>query len=397
ILSYSPAEIATATGAILTLIELTRRAFGPILALVGAVVLAYALWGGGLPGFFSHSGFDLETLVGPIWYGFQGVFGFATSTIISVVFIYIVFGAMLEGSGAGELMIRVALWATGRSRGGAGHAAILASSVFGMSSGSVVANVVGTGTVTIPLIKRRGFSPAFAGALEAAASSGGQIMPPVLGAAAFLMAQLVGLSYQSIVIASTLPALLFYFALFVSVEKEARRLGIEPLADAERPRLQPGDGLRSLMFVAPIAAILVTLALGRSTAMAGFWAVITTLVTALILNPALRQQPGKLLVALARGGYAGAQVMVAVGSIGILVGVFDLTGLGLRFAMAVSSLQTSGLLVPLLLSAAACLVLGMGMSTLPAYLIETLLRGRAICPGNASPPPGGADRNFIFI
>ena len=378
IAEFSMLDQVTALVAILTLLEYTRRCFGLILASVGALTLIYCLFGEDLPWFFRHSGFSLELTMEIIWYGLNGVFGFPTGIVVLLVFIYIVFGALLEGTGAGEVMIRMALAATAKTRGGPAHSAIIASSIFGMSSGSVTANVVGTGAVTIPLIKRRGFTPAFAGGVEAAASTGGQIMPPVRGAAAFLMTNLAGVSYQTICIAALVPAILYYGSLFIATGQEARRQGLKPYPENERPRMEKGDGWKSLMFFLPVLAIIGTLAMGRSPSMAGFWAVVTALISAVVLNPDLRRSPQKLLGALARGGVGGAQVMMAVGTIGVMIGVFELTGLGLKFATQIALLGEQTLFVALLLAAASCLVLGMGMPTLPAYLIVVLVLGAAM-------------------
>ncbi len=375
VVSFSTWDQVSALLAILVLLELTRRAFGPILASVGVIALVYCLFGADLPWIFRHSGFSLELSMEIIWFGLRGVFGFATGIVVLLILVFIVFGALLEGTGAGAVMIRMALAATGRTRGGPAHAAIIASSVFGMSSGSVTANVVGTGVVTIPLIKRKGFKGPFAGAVEAAASTGGQLMPPVMGAAAFLMTQLAGQPYQLIALAALVPALFYYGSLFVAVGQEARRLGIEPTPPDKRQKLEPGDKLKSLMFFLPVAAIITVLALGRSPSMAGFWACIVTIVSAFALNPALREDPMMLLKALAKGGVAGARIMMAVGAIGVLIAVFELTGLGLKFATQVALIGETTLFMALVLAAASCLVLGMGMPTLPAYLIIVLVLG----------------------
>ncbi|MEC9346776.1 MAG: TRAP transporter fused permease subunit [Pseudomonadota bacterium] len=378
VVNFSTVDQVTALVAVLTLLELTRRVFGLILAMTGLIVLLYCLFGQDLPWIFRHSGFSLELTMEILWFGVQGIFGEPVGIVVLLIFIFIVFGALLEGTGAGAVMIRMAITATAGTRGGPAHSAIIASSIFGMSSGSVVANVVGTGVVTIPLIKRRGFSGAFAGAVEAAASTGGQIMPPVMGAAAFLMVSLAGVPYQHIAIAALLPALFYYGNLFVAVGLEARRLGLKPIPKGERPKIEKGDWLKSLMFFLPIIAIIATLALGRSPSMAGFWAVVATLVAGLVLNPDLRRNPQQLLRALANGGVAGAKIMMAVGTIGVLIGVFNLTGLGLKFATQIALLGDQSLFIALLLAAASCLVLGMGMPTLPAYLIIVLVLGLAM-------------------
>lgn len=378
IVFYSTLDTVSALIALLTLLELTRRVFGFVLALFALATLLYCLFGANLPWIFRHSGFSLEQTVEIIWFGFQGVFGFPTGIVILLVFIFVVFGSLLEGSGAGNVMIRLALFATARTRGGPAHSAIIASSIFGMSSGSVTANVVGTGTMTIPLIKRRGFPGSFAGGVEAAGSTGGQLMPPVMGAAAFLMSQLAGVSYQTICIAALIPALLYYGSLFVSVAYESRRLGLEPIHPDAIVRPEKGDGLKSLMFFVPLAAIIVTLWMGRSPAMAGFWAAATTIGTGLLLNPELRRNPGRLFTALAKGGVAGAHIMMAVAAIGLMIGVFDLTGIGLKFAGQVAALGAESLMPTLILAALACLILGLGMPTLPAYLVIVLVLGATL-------------------
>ncbi|MEC7764297.1 MAG: TRAP transporter fused permease subunit [Pseudomonadota bacterium] len=375
---YTTIDKLSALIAVLTLLELTRRIFGLVLASVGLLGLLFCFFGASLPGVLRHSGFSLEQTLEIVWFGMQGIFGVPLGIVVLLIFIFIVFGALLDGTGAGNTMIRMALAATARTRGGPANSAIVASSVFGMSSGSVVANVVGTGVVTIPLIKRRGFSPAFAGGVAAAASTGGQIMPPVMGAAAFLMAGLVGLPYQSVAIAALIPALFYYANLFIVVNLEARRIGLEPTLGADRPRIEPGDWRKSLAFFLPVAAIIGTLAMGRSASMAGFWAVVVTIVTGLIVNPELRRDPKRIFKALAEGGMGGARILVAVGTIGMLIAVFNLTGVGIKFAGTIASLGNESVFIALLLTAASCLVLGMGMPTLPAYLIIVLVLGTAL-------------------
>ena len=187
LIDYSRTDQFIALGALVALIELTRREFGLGLSLFAAITLGYCLFGQSLPWGLDHAGFSLDQVMQGMWYGFTGVFGQPVAVMIELLFIYIIFGVLLEATGAGQALVRMAIRVTGRLPGGPAHAAILASMLFGTMSGSVAANVAGTGAFTIPMIKRRGFSPAFAGAVEAAASTGGQVIPPVMGAAAFLM------------------------------------------------------------------------------------------------------------------------------------------------------------------------------------------------------------------
>ncbi|MEZ5653509.1 MAG: TRAP transporter fused permease subunit [Burkholderiaceae bacterium] len=374
---FSPFDQFVALGAILTLIELTRRLFGVPLALLALLGVIYTLYGEHLPGIFRHTGFRLEEMVEVVWYGFQGVFGLPTAIVLSLILIFIVFGAVLEETGAGDTLIKMAFALAGGSRGGPAHAAITASAIFGTMSGSVAANVVGTGAFTIPLIKRRGFSATFAGAVEAAASTGGQIMPPVMGAGAFMMAELVGLPYLQVCLAALIPALLYYASLFIVVIFEARRLDIKPIPVAEREKLSRTDYINALMFLVPIAVIIGVLMTGRSPAMSGFYATVSALLMGFI-NPAIRRQPKRLLRAITNGGIGGARIMMAVGAIGVMLAILDLTGVSLRFASAINVIADANLFFALLVTATACLVLGMGMPTLPAYLIIVLVLGPAI-------------------
>ena len=366
-----------ALGSMLAVMEMTRRIFGLPLALVGLIALVYCLFGADLPWIFRHSGFSLDQTVEIVWYGFKGVFGFPTGIVLTLILIFIVFGSVLQATGAGESLIRIAFALTGRTRGGPAHAAIAASAVFGTMSGSVAANVVGTGVLTIPMIKRRGFLPEFAGGVEAAASSGGQIMPPVMGAAAFLMAELVGVSYLTVCMAALLPAMFFYASLFTSVSLEAARLGIEVVPKEERQKLTREDYVHSLMFIAPVIAVVIPLVMGRSPAAAGLAGTITAIVFGFI-NREVRREPIRLIRGLMRGGVAGAAIMMAVGAIGVLLGVLELTGIGLKFAGAISSISGDSLILGLFAAAGSCLILGMGMPTFPAYLIIVLVLGPAI-------------------
>ena len=377
LVDFSPTDQWIALGATLVLIEVARREFGWGLAGFAALALAYCFVGTYLPSWMRHGGFSLDQAMQGIWYGFQGVFGMPVAILLEVLFIYIVFGVVLEATGAGASMIRMSLSIVGRIPGGTAHAAIVASSLFGSVSGSTVANVVGTGTFTIPMIKRQGFSPAFAGAVEAAASSGGQIMPPVMGAAAFLMAQLTGIPYLTICVAALLPALIYYGTLFFAVYIEARRLGIRPLEAHEMPRLTLSDWLNATTFVLPILTIVATMAAGRSPAMAGFFATVVALALG-FLNPAVRRAPLCLVQALARGGINCARILVAVGAIGVVIAALNLTGLGLGFAQAVLAVTGESLFLGLLLTALACIALGTGLPTLPAYLIIVLVMGPAM-------------------
>ena len=377
LISYSKTDQWLGFLALIACIELTRREFGLGLTIVAGAVLAYCLWGQYLPGVLRHAGFTLDQIVQGTWYGYAGVFGLPVSVVIELLFIYIVFGMVLEATGAGRALIRIAVRATGRVAGGPAHAAIVASTLFGSMSGSVTANVVGTGTFTIPMMKQKGFRPEFAGAVEAAASTAGQFIPPVMGAVAFMLAQLTATPYLMVCIAAIVPAAAYIIALVTAVWLEARRSGIGATAPEDMPVLNRRDALDSLMFIGPIIVVVAILIAGRSPAMAGFGATVSALVLG-FLNPEVRRNPWVLVDALAKGGISAARIMIAVGAIGIVVAGMNLTGLGLNFAQSIGALGSHNLFLSLILTALACLALGMGMPTLPAYLIIVLVMGPAL-------------------
>jgi len=313
-----------------------------------------------------------------LWYNTnKGVFGAITNIVLSTVFIFIIFGVLLEGTGAGDTLLKFAFLATRRTRGGPAHAAILASSFFGTMSGSTVANIVGTGTFTIPMIKKRGFSPTFAAGIEATASSGGQIMPPIMGAAALVMADLTGVGYLNIIVAALIPALLYYFSLFSAVTVEARRQGIEIQPLSVDDKITRIDWINSVLFIGPILTVIASLVAGYSTSAAGFYAVVVLLVLS-VINPEVRRDPMRVWRSFIKGAESGATLLIAIAAIGMLVGSLDSTGLGLKLANVIGEIRGDSLFSALLVAMVGALVLGMGMPTLPAYLIIVLVMGPAM-------------------
>ncbi|MEM6986881.1 MAG: TRAP transporter fused permease subunit [Pseudomonadota bacterium] len=367
-----------ALAGLVVFLELCRRLWGWGLFGVGVFGVAYLLVGQDFPGFLAHAGFSLTEVAEALWYNTnKGVFGSITNIVLSTVFIFILFGTLLEGTGAGDTLLKFALLATRRTRGGPAHAAILASSLFGTMSGSTVANIVGTGTFTIPMIKRRGFSPTFAAGIEATASSGGQIMPPIMGAAALVMADLTGAGYLNIIVAALCPALFYYFSLFSAVTFEARRQGIEIKPLTIDDTITRVDLINSVLFVGPIVTVIGSLIAGLSTSAAGFNAVCVLLVLS-VINPDVRNDPARVWRSFLKGAQSGASLLIAVAAIGILVGSLDSTGLGLKLANMISAVRGESLLSALMIAMIGALILGMGMPTLPAYLIIILVMGPAI-------------------
>ncbi|HSH57549.1 MAG TPA: TRAP transporter fused permease subunit [Halomonas sp.] len=372
-----PVDVVLGVGALVVVLEMTRRAVGLPLVLVCLVAIVYALFGEYAGGMLGHAGVGVDSLMLTLWYSFDGIFGRPLAVVVGTIIVFIIFGTLLEALGAGDVLLKLAMRGLGWLRGGAAHAAVLASALFGSVSGSAVANVVGTGVVTIPMIKRTGFTGRFAGAVEAAASSGGQIMPPIMGAVAFIMADLTGIPYLYICLAALIPALLYYGSLFACISVEAKRQGIERPDRSLLPRMVARDWLMLSVFLVPLGMIVGMLIRGSSPAMAGFWAIVAALVLGLALNRQARSLTA-LRAAVVGAANASAQVLVAVAAVGIVVGVMNLTGLGLRFASAAQALSDGSLLMSLIVMAMACLMLGMGMPTVPAYLIIILVMGPAV-------------------
>ncbi|MBY6161155.1 TRAP transporter fused permease subunit [Mameliella alba] len=374
---FSTGDAWIATGAALSIVYLCWRAWGAPLAIVALTLLIFFFTSDHWPGFLNRVPPDFtEGASTTLWFGLaSGILGSITATMILTVFVFIVFGQMLEGTGAGMSLIRVAFRLTRHLKGGPAHAAIVSSGLFGTMSGNAVANVVGTGVLTIPMMKKNGFPPHFAGAVEATSSSAGQIMPPVMGAAALVLADFVGETYLTVITAALIPALLYYLSLFSAVVFEARKLNIGRSPELSKEmEMERQDILNLAMVFVPVFVMILCLKLGMSAAGGGIFALLSNAILSFI-NPEIRKEPMKLVKSFASGGVAFAHMMMAVGVIGIVVSVLGATGLPTDFANMVSRIADGALFWTLLAAMAAALVLGMGMPTLPAYLTIALILG----------------------
>ncbi|WP_162906545.1 TRAP transporter permease [Algihabitans albus] len=369
-IDISDGELALAWGALALIFYATYRGFGWPMLLVCLALAVYVLAPFGADERWSRVAENL-------WYSTDGVFGRPVEVVGRVVLVFIVFGAVLQTSGAGRVLLKMALAATARVTGGPAHAAIVASGAFGTLSGSPIANVVSTGVFTIPIIKRAGFRPTFAGAVEAAASTGGQIMPPVMGVVAFLMADVTGIPYLQIVIAALIPALFYYLSLFAMVLIEARKQGLAPRPAPEVESVTSRDWLQSLSFFLPLGMIVFVLLQGRTAQYAGFTALIAATLLCLLLFPAFRH-PKAWISALIAAGHTAATLMVIVAAIGFVIGVINMSGVGLQFAQAILSVSGTSLFLALLLVMLGSLVMGMGVPSAPAYLIVAIVMGPAL-------------------
>jgi len=360
----SPIDLALSGMMVLLVLEATRRAVGLTLPLTAVAFLAYAVF---------ITGIDMELLAEQMYLGTEGIFGIPLYVSATYVMLFILFGALVERTGTGQLFMDFAMSLTGHTAGGPAKVSCLTSGLFGTVSGSAVANVMTTGTFTIPMMKRIGYKPAFAGAVEAVASTGGQIMPPIMGAAAFIMAEFLGISYLQVAAYALLPALLYYLAIFMSVHFEARRLGMHGLPRADLPRLGQVLSERGHLFL-PLVIIVGVLVAGYSAPFAALCGIASTIPTALLRSSTRRYvRLDNLVEALEAGARNTVTVALSCACAGIVIGVIFLTGLGLEFTNLVLAAAANHMLIALLLTMLAGIVLGMGMPTAPAYIMQTAL------------------------
>jgi TRAP transporter 4TM/12TM fusion protein len=372
--SANPTQLDLIAGGVLILLvlELARRATGWGLVTVCLLALGYAFAGPYLPGFLAHRGYGVVRLVEQLFLSTEGIWGVPLGVSADFVYLFVLFGAVLDVAGGGALLIALANRVAGRTRGGPAKTAAVASALMGSLSGSAVANVVTTGSFTIPLMKRAGFRPFFAGAIEAAASTGGQLMPPVMGAGAFILATWTNIPYLEVAAAAVIPAILYYAALIAAIHFRAGRMGIEPAGTGDVEKIS--DRLHLLL---PLAAIVILLGMGRSPMRAAFWGVTSAFVMA-YLRPATRPSLPEIRTVMERAGRGAVQVAAACAAAGIVVGVASLTGIGLRMSELIIQVSGGNLLSALMLTALGSIVLGMGLPTTAAYVVLAALGAPAL-------------------
>ena len=357
--------------AILLTLEVTRRVVGPELPIVALVFLSYAYFGPYMPGILAHRGFSLTRIVSHMYMGLEGIMGIPTGVSATFVFLFILFGAFLDKTGVGKFFIDMAFGMTGHLKSGPAMTAVVASGFMGSISGSSVANTVTTGAFTIPLMKKTGYKPYFAGAVEAAASTGGQIMPPVMGAAAFIMAEFTGISYLQIIIAAAIPAVLYYFAVGTMVHMEASKLGLKGIPRNELPKVSKLLLTRGFLLI-PLVSVVYFLVSGNTPTLAAFKAIIISMVVAVVATLVRRDKSFTIkdfLGALEAGAKGSVGVACACACAGMIVGVVTLTGLGLRIAEIIVTVAQGNLLLTLFFTMIASIILGMGLPTTAKYIV----------------------------
>ena len=357
-------------------LEASRRTVGLPLVIIAIVFLLYAHFGNYMPGPLFHRGYSLNRIISVMYTSTEGIFGPVVFTFSTFIFLFIIFGAFLSASGAGTFFIDLARAAVGRFTGGAAQSAVVSSWMIGSVIGSSTANTAITGSITIPMMVNRGYRRHVAAAVEAVVSIGGQFMPPIMGAAAFLMAAFIGIPYLEVARAALIPALLFFLSMVFMVYLEARRYNLRGIPKAEVPPLR-GVLKSGWYYFVPITIIIVVMAQGFSPALAGFWSIAACFIISWF-KPETRMTPKRLFEALASGGRNSLSMATTAGTVGILIAAIALPGLGLRVSGIIVDISGGSLPIALILVMAASFVLGMGMNVTSAYLILVTMTAPAL-------------------
>lgn len=362
--------------AILTVLEATRRVIGYPVLILAIVALFYCYFGAYFPGFFQHRGFSINRIVRHMYLSTEGVLGVPIGVVSTFVFLFLLFGEFLKRTGIGEFFNDFSNALTGRSIGGPAKVAVVSSALEGTMSGSSIANVAGSGSFTIPMMKKCGYSPEFAAAVEASASTGGQIMPPVMGAAAFLMAEFTGIPYWTIAVSAAIPAILYFTGIFISVHLESKKNNLKGLKDAEVKSVWSVVKSRGILFL-PVIVISVTMGSGMTAMRAGLYGIVSAILCGSIFKETRLKLKDYIQIFEAAGRTA-IGVAVVSASAGIVVGMVTLTGLGLKLGTGLVDLAGGNLIITLILAMISSLVLGMGVPTTANYVITSTIVAPAL-------------------
>mgnify|MGYP005840546047 CR=1 FL=1 len=361
----TPWDVVVGIAGTLLVLEITRRTAGLALPIIALVFLAYTFLGPWMPGVLYHRGIDAAQMFSYV-YSMEGVFGPTTAVSSTYIILFITFAAFLQVSKVGDYFINFAFAIAGKARGGPAKVAVISSALMGTINGTSAGNVAATGTFTIPLMKRVGYPPQSAGAIEAAASTGGQIMPPVMGAGVFIMAEVTGIPYTELMVAAAIPAALYFIAVFFMVDNEARRLDMKGLSADELPKMI--DMLRRAILFAPLVILIGGLVSGYSVIRSGTLGLASALVVSWIYADT-RMGPKQILDALHQGAKGTIQLIAVCACAGLIVGVIGLTGIGQRFSSMILAIAGNSELMALFFAMAISIVLGMGMPTTAAYAV----------------------------
>ena len=374
--TVSDMDLAVGIIGIILVIEAARRVVGIPMVCVVLVFIAYAFAGPYMPGVLAHRGLTPAQLVSHLYFTTEGIFGIPLGVSSTFIFLFILFGAYLESTGLGKFFIDIANAIAGWASGGPAKVAVLSSGLMGTVSGSSVANVVGTGSLTIPMMKKLGYHKDFAGAVEAAASTGGQLMPPVMGAAAFLMAEFVGVPYIDIVKAAIIPALLYFAGVWLGVHFEAKRSNLKGIPRSELPKI--GTLLRERGHLAlPLVVIVYLLVSGYTPMRAALVAIILSILCS-ALRKSTHMKPIEIVEGLEKGARNVLGVLVACAAAGIIIGVVTKTGVGLKLASGLLELSGGMLLPTMFFTMITAIILGMGVPTTANYVITSTIAAPAL-------------------
>lgn len=377
VVDYTTFDLTVAGLAIILVLEAARRVVGLPITIVAGSFLLYAFFGQYLPGFINHPGLTFKRVMGTMYFTTEGILGTPLMVSSTYVFLFLLFGSFLVMTGVGQYFIDFAQRIAGKRIGGPAKVAVFSSALMGTISGSSISNVVSSGVYTIPMMKRIGYSKEFAGGVEASASTGGQIMPPIMGAAAFLMVEFIGggLTYWDVVKAATIPAVLYFTGIWMMTHLEAKRIGLRGLSAAELPEL--GYILKNLYLLAPIVAVILLLMNGFSVTRSALMAIVVAIVVGFI-HRGREMKFMDIIEALINGARSALSVAAATACAGIIVGVVTLTGLGLKMANGLLELAGGSLILTLMFTMVACLIIGMGTPTTANYIITSTIAAPAI-------------------
>ena len=372
----TPADMFVGTLGILMVIEGARRVVGWPIVIVSIMFMCYGFAGPYMPDILAHRGLDVGDVVSHLYFTTEGVFGIPLGVSSTFIFLFILFGAYLETTGLGKFFIDIANALAGWAAGGPAKVAVLSSGLMGTVSGSSVGNVVGTGSFTIPMMKKMGYSKEFAGAVEATASTGGQLMPPIMGAAAFLMAEFMGVAYIEVVKAAAIPAVLYFTGIWIGVHLEAKKHGLKGIPRSELPKFKELFFERGHLAL-PLVGIIYLLVAGYSPTRAALAAILLAIVAS-FLRKSTRMKPIEIVQGLEKGAKGVLGVMIACASAGIIIGIVTKTGVGLKLAGALIDLAGGMLLPAMFFTMVTSIILGMGVPTTANYVITSTIAAPAL-------------------
>jgi TRAP transporter 4TM/12TM fusion protein len=388
---YNTNDMIISVIAVLLIIEATRRMSGPVIISLAAFFLLYGYFGRYFPSFMAHPGLTVKRIAVFQWLSTEGILGIPMQVSSTFIFLFMLFAAFLKKSGIGDWMTEIAVGLTGGAIGGPAKAAVIASAAQGTVSGSSVANTVGTGSVTIPLMRSIGYRREFAGAVEAAASTGGQLMPPIMGAAAFIMVEFLNIPYGKIALSAAIPAVLYFTGIFITVHLEAKKAGLLGIPKERLPNWKLL--LKKKWFLAtPVAGIIYLLVKGYTPMLAAFYATILCVAASMVLKET-RMSLKDVISALEEGAKSALPVVMACATAGIIVGIVTLTGLGMKMSGGLVKLAGGNIYLTMLFTMIGSLILGMGVPTTANYIIQATVSAPALV--SLGVPPMAAHL-FVF-